>query len=47
VIGNLRIGALFDARASIVWMCATRIDVDLVFCASCRLTAASLCARSG
>jgi GH15 family glucan-1,4-alpha-glucosidase len=33
VIGNSRIGALIDTRASIVWMCVPRFDGDPVFCA--------------
>jgi GH15 family glucan-1,4-alpha-glucosidase len=33
VIGNSRIGALIDARASIVWMCVPQFDGDPVFCA--------------
>ncbi len=33
VIGNSRIGALIDTRASVVWMCVPRFDGDPVFCA--------------
>jgi hypothetical protein len=33
VIGNSRVGALIDTRASIVWMCVPRFDGDPVFCA--------------
>jgi len=33
LIGNGRIGALVDARASIVWGCFPRFDGDPVFCA--------------
>jgi hypothetical protein len=33
VIGNSRIDALIDARASIVWKCVPRFDGDPVFCA--------------
>jgi GH15 family glucan-1,4-alpha-glucosidase len=33
VIGNSRIGALIDTRASIVWCCVPRFDGDPVFCA--------------
>ena len=33
VIGNSRVGALIDARASIVWMCVPRFDGDPAFCA--------------
>ncbi len=33
VIGNSRVAALIDTRASIVWMCVPRFDGDPVFCA--------------
>jgi GH15 family glucan-1,4-alpha-glucosidase len=33
LIGNGRIGALVDAKASIVWACFPRFDGDAVFCA--------------
>ena len=32
VIGNSRIGALVDTRASIVWMCVPRFTGDPVLC---------------
>lgn len=32
VIGNAAVAALVDERASIVWMCAPRLDGDPVFC---------------
>ncbi len=32
VIGNSRIGALVDTKASVVWMCVPRFDGDPVFC---------------
>jgi GH15 family glucan-1,4-alpha-glucosidase len=32
VVGNSRIGALIDAKASVVWMCVPRFDGDPVFC---------------
>lgn len=32
VIGNAAVAALIDARASLVWMCAPRMDGDPIFC---------------